>query len=106
MHLMSVDFPDPDGPSTHVTVPCSTPRLIPLRTWAEPKDLWTPSTLTLGRPDVRLSFTIPAHTAVTAAAGQGHAGTGGLVPSGRRRRTRGRTAARSGAGPHRARWWR
>src|SRR5258708_30886866 len=47
MQRRNVDLPDPDGPSRHITSPCSTSRLMPFRTSRRPKRLWTPSAFTI-----------------------------------------------------------
>ena len=48
MQRRNVDFPDPDGPSRHITSPRRTSRLMPLSTSRLPNRLWTPSDLTIG----------------------------------------------------------
>src|ERR1700712_3715023 len=49
MQRRNVDLPDPEGPSRHNTSPRWTSRSMPLSTSWRPKDLRTPSDLTIGR---------------------------------------------------------
>ncbi|CAM5612673.1 hypothetical protein SCALM49S_09218 [Streptomyces californicus] len=48
MHRRKVDLPEPDGPMRQNTSRGATSRSMPLRMWAAPKDLWTPSAFTMG----------------------------------------------------------
>lgn len=50
MQRRNVDLPEPDGPIRQKTSRGATSRSMPLRMWAAPKDLWTPSALTIGPP--------------------------------------------------------
>lgn len=48
MHRRKVDLPEPEGPMRQNTSPGFTSRSMPLSTSTWPKDLWTPSALTIG----------------------------------------------------------
>ena len=47
MQRRKVDFPDPDGPSMHMTLAGATSREIPFSTSKRPNRLWTLSAFTI-----------------------------------------------------------